>query len=194
MLFQNSPRLEVCINYTRLGSPSRFMSRPWLAQVCWTLTNCHGHSLKLVLTFKGCWFNTYQLRDVWRVRSRNSDRTWNHHGHSLKLLKVVDLTLTNCVMFGAFDQEIWIVDTLSSGQDFFSSHEHVVRVGVLGVVRVRHRVERTNGKRVFVLQSTNQFLNREVHCYTIIQWKYNSTITIKCKYMSPKQRVHSRAV
>ena len=34
MLFQNSPRLKVGINYTRIGLPSRYKLRPWLAKVC----------------------------------------------------------------------------------------------------------------------------------------------------------------
>lgn len=60
--------------------------------------------------------------------------------------------LTDAVDLGTLNQEVWIVDSLSTGQDFFASHKHVVRVGVLRVMWVRHGVERTNCQRIFVLK------------------------------------------
>ena len=37
--------------------------------------------------------------------------------------------LTDSVHFGSFLKELGVVDSLSSRQDFFTTHEHVVRVG-----------------------------------------------------------------
>ena len=52
------------------------------------------------------------------------------------------------------------MDSLSSGQDLLAPHEHVVRVRVLRVLRVRHRVERTNSQGVFVLQRKQAVFNK----------------------------------
>lgn len=40
------------------------------------------------------------------------------------------LFLTNLMVDGSFCQQLSIVDSLSSGENLFSSHEHVIRVGV----------------------------------------------------------------
>ena len=74
----------------------------------------------------------------------------------------------NTMVLGSLCQELRIVDPLSSRQDLFSSHEHVVAVAVpeddielvpdivrngfdiLGVVRVRHGVEGSDCKRILV--------------------------------------------
>ena len=52
---------------------------------------------------------------------------------------------------GTLAEEVGIVNPLSSGQNLLTPHEHVVRVGVLRVRRVRHCVERANRQRVLVL-------------------------------------------
>lgn len=50
------------------------------------------------------------------------------------------------MMFGSFTQQNRVMDTLSSTQDLFSSHEHVIRVGPSLVIGVRHGVEGTGGQ------------------------------------------------
>lgn len=42
------------------------------------------------------------------------------------------------------------MDTLRAGQNFLAAHKHVVRVGVLGVGRVRHGVEGSHRQRELV--------------------------------------------
>ena len=54
------------------------------------------------------------------------------------------------VVFGSLAQKVRIVDTLSSGQDLLSAHKHVVRIGPLVVVGIRHGVKRTNRQRELV--------------------------------------------
>ena len=53
-------------------------------------------------------------------------------------------------MMSSFDKKIRVVDTLSTGQDLFTSHEHIVRVGISRIGRVRHRVEWTNCEWILV--------------------------------------------
>jgi len=57
---------------------------------------------------------------------------------------------TNSVMFGSFNQELVVVYTLSSAQDFFTSHEHIVGIGPFRVKRIRHSVKWSYSQRVFV--------------------------------------------
>lgn len=40
------------------------------------------------------------------------------------------LFLTDLMVDGSFCQQLSIVDSLSSGENLFSSHEHVIRIGV----------------------------------------------------------------
>lgn len=40
------------------------------------------------------------------------------------------LFLTDLMVDGSFCQQLRIVDSLSSGENLFSSHEHVIRIGV----------------------------------------------------------------
>lgn len=82
--------------------------------------------------------------------------------------------VTDAVVHCSFSEQLGIVDSLSSRQDLFSSHEHVIRVGVLlqgehvgfvmdhgwvciyrllnthRVAGVRHGVERPYSQGVFV--------------------------------------------
>lgn len=53
-------------------------------------------------------------------------------------------------MASALREKFWIVDSLSTGEDFFTAHEHVVRVAEFVVVRVGHCVERTHREWVLV--------------------------------------------
>jgi hypothetical protein len=52
--------------------------------------------------------------------------------------------------FDAFCKEIWIVYSLSTGDDFFSSTEHVVGVGEVWIRWVGHGVEWADAKREFI--------------------------------------------
>lgn len=54
------------------------------------------------------------------------------------------------MMLCTFHEILGVVDTLSSRKDFFASHEHVVGVGIFGIVGVRHSVEGTNCERELV--------------------------------------------
>jgi len=61
------------------------------------------------------------------------------------VLESIDVVL-NCVdwdipEFGSFNQHFWVVDSLSSTGDFFTSHEEIVRVCVIWIVWVQHGVE-----------------------------------------------------
>ena len=56
----------------------------------------------------------------------------------------------HAVMVGPLDQKVGVVDSLRPGEDLLAAHKHVVRVGVLDVVGVGHRVEGTHGQREFV--------------------------------------------
>jgi hypothetical protein len=47
-------------------------------------------------------------------------------------------------------QENWVVNSLSSRQNLFTSHEEVVRVGEVRVCRVGHGVEGSDGQWEFV--------------------------------------------
>lgn len=86
------------------------------------------------------------------------------------MLKVYQY-LTNFVMLCTLYQIIGIVNTLSTRQNFFASHEHVIRVGVFWVVWIRHGVKWANRQRKFIQhvevgvvlclnQSTQQLLVR----------------------------------
>lgn len=62
----------------------------------------------------------------------------------------IDVTLhagrLNTALLHPLDQELGVVDSLSAGQDLFTSHEKVVRVGQGGVRGVGHGVEGSDGK------------------------------------------------
>ena len=49
----------------------------------------------------------------------------------------------NAEGLGSFSQHNWVVDSLSTTRDFFSAHEEVIRVCVVGVSWVNHSVERS---------------------------------------------------
>jgi len=53
----------------------------------------------------------------------------------------LDVLNVNFMLFCTLNQEGWVVDTLGTRQDFFSSHEHVIGVGPFLVMGVRHGVE-----------------------------------------------------
>ena len=55
-------------------------------------------------------------------------------------------SLLNCSLF----QENWVVNTLSTWQDFLTSHEEVIRAGKSGVILTEHSVERSGVDRVSV--------------------------------------------
>jgi len=44
-------------------------------------------------------------------------------------------------MFSSLCEHHWVMDTLSSRSDLFSSHEKVIGVGVVWIMRVKHGVE-----------------------------------------------------
>jgi hypothetical protein len=46
-------------------------------------------------------------------------------------------------MLGSLDEHLWDVDSLSSRSDLLTSHEEIVRVGVVGVSWVQHCIEWT---------------------------------------------------
>lgn len=63
------------------------------------------------------------------------------------ILECVDVLLDcsnrNLVMGGTLSQELRFVNSLSSRCNLFTSHEEIVAVSVVGVMRVKHSVERT---------------------------------------------------
>ena len=48
----------------------------------------------------------------------------------------------------SFGQHCWVVHSLCSARDFLSTHEKVVRVGVVGIIWVYHGVERPRVDRI----------------------------------------------
>lgn len=54
------------------------------------------------------------------------------------------------VVSSALSKEVWVVDSLSSTGDLFTSHEEVIRVCIVGVLRVDHSIERSSIGRVAV--------------------------------------------
>lgn len=50
----------------------------------------------------------------------------------------------------ALAEEVVVVHTLGAGHDLLATHEHVVRVGKLGVAGGRHGVEGTDGERELI--------------------------------------------
>ena len=61
---------------------------------------------------------------------------------------VLDCLNGDAKRFSSFSQHDWVVDSLGSARDFFSAHEEVIRVCVVGVGRVNHSVERSRIDRV----------------------------------------------
>jgi hypothetical protein len=58
--------------------------------------------------------------------------------------------LTDRMMFRTLNEVLRVVDSLSTGQNLLAAHEHVVGVGIFGVVRVGHGVEGPDGQRELV--------------------------------------------
>lgn len=94
--------------------------------------------------------------------------------------------LTDFVMFSSFNQIFRVVDTLSAWKNFFASHEHVVWVGIFGIVGIGHGVERTNRQRELVQhvkvsivlglhQSTQELLIRGWQIFLVT--RFNASFT-----------------
>lgn len=66
----------------------------------------------------------------------------------------VNIFLNSCngdaVVGSTLSQEFWVVDSLSTTGNFLTSHEEVVRVSVVGVLRVNHGIERSSIGRISV--------------------------------------------
>ena len=65
-----------------------------------------------------------------------------HRSTVLKRIDVIfDLLDRYASGLGPLSKHYWVMNTLSSARDFFTTHEKVVRVCVVGVSRVNHGVE-----------------------------------------------------
>ncbi len=65
------------------------------------------------------------------------------------------LNLTDCMVISPFCQKGRIVNTLSSGQNFFSSHKHVIGIGPFGIFGIWHGVKWSDSQGKFVQDVKN---------------------------------------
>ena len=56
----------------------------------------------------------------------------------------------NAPCLGSLNNELGLMDALSTRQDLLTTDEEIIAVGELGILRIGHGVERTNGKGVLV--------------------------------------------
>jgi hypothetical protein len=91
---------------------------------------------------------SYQFETQIDKTLRLTDTTTSVRGSSQ--VESINVTLharwLNTTLLHPLDQELGVVDSLSAGQDLFTSHEEIVRVGQGRVGGVGHGVEGSDGK------------------------------------------------
>ena len=96
----------------------------------------------------------------------------------------------NLVSSGSLSKEFWVMDSLSSWSNFLSSHEEIVTISVVRVIRVQHGVEWTSISwvavqhiKVSVILFSNKFSeNLLINSIQIFKWSLNVAVFSKKSY------------